>query len=70
MVNITLFAVVVLDSDAEAAVALGPELALTVGSLMEDVTAAEMSKNHLEIYNTCSGTLLITITRVVDTHPT
>ena len=51
MVNITLFAVVVLDSDAEAAVALGPELALTVGSLMEDVTAAEMSKNHLEIYN-------------------
>ena len=40
--ELTLFAVVDVDKDAAAAVALGPELVRTVGSVMEDDTAAEM----------------------------
>ena len=40
--ELALFAVVDVDKDAAAAVALGPELVRTVGSVMEDDTAAEM----------------------------
>ena len=41
-----MFAVVDVDKDAAAAVALGPELVRTVGSVMEDDTAAEMECHY------------------------
>ena len=41
-----MFAVVDVDKDAAAAVAVGPELARTVGSVMEDDTAAEMECHY------------------------